>query len=395
VTAVAGAFEEALAAGTVTVRQALAWLEPHCGLAQVRSLLLFLCRRPLNQDESDATAAAALTWLDRHGDRQDARDVLIELLRQPLDAAARAQVQLACFGWLRQRDTSPAAAPLLGELLAGALDARERTAAEELARGWLARYAGSRGAIRLVEILTATRADAPLLEAQDDRAAAATRWGHDAVLRREDTRIIDLVAEFFHQGGPMRWYPRAVELSAGANLYPALLMLPFTGELTLCRRSMADRQALVSEVRSPRGGWLDFWETIRNDRPLYGRISKPLDGLSLRARVTKGNTHSLGNDRYDLGTMFFVAEVETTRLDEFDRAVQMFVRSLWPGAPFAAAFLRAEPGPAELGGLVPGCLVDVDDVERALAPVARDVTITPIATATYGGDVIVATGRRR
>ncbi|CAM5649016.1 hypothetical protein SANTM175S_10556 [Streptomyces antimycoticus] len=47
-----------------------------------------------------------------------------------------------------------------------------------------------------------------------------------------------------------------------------------------------------------------------------------------------------GAERWDLGTMFFVAESITTSLDEFRRGVGCFMSALNPGAPFAAAFME-------------------------------------------------------
>jgi hypothetical protein len=232
-------------------------------------------------------------------------------------------------------------------------------------------------------------------------------WHNYGHLRHDDGEIIKIVADFFvhcfDRGQPGKSQPRklanAIDVVSGTNLYPALTMLPFASKLTLFERSHSNRQWLIDALVKPQSSWRDeFWDAIATDRPTYQTIKDPLDVLAGRAWVTKGNVFALGPDRYDLGTMFFVAESITTRYDEFCRATEHFVDSLVPGAPFAAAFMCRSKGYFVGTTFFPACSIDDADVERCLAPVARMSQIKRIDSDDlrdgYSG-MIVATGWKR
>ncbi|WP_305784757.1 SCO2525 family SAM-dependent methyltransferase [Symbioplanes lichenis] len=220
------------------------------------------------------------------------------------------------------------------------------------------------------------------------------------MLRPDDRQIIGIVTSFFddcRRRYPDTWLRHAIDVGAGANLYPALAMLPFTSEITLFERASSNCSWLDQQLRKPNDSWWQFWSEMALDRDAYGKINDPLDLLSRRAHVTKGNLFRLEPGRYDMGTMFFVAESITTREDEFQRAVGKFVGSLRRHAPFAAAFMKNSSGYRVGNVNFPACSVEEDDIVRALAGVARDVTITTVDSKDlrdgYGG-MIVATGRK-
>ncbi|GAA3953275.1 SCO2525 family SAM-dependent methyltransferase [Actinoplanes auranticolor] len=217
-------------------------------------------------------------------------------------------------------------------------------------------------------------------------------------LRADDEKIIDIVARFFQDNELRRLRPQAIDVGAGANLYPALMMLPFAAELTLCERAFSNRQWLEAEILQPHPSWWQFWSHMNVGREAYRPIKNPFDLLGRRARVTKGNIFSLPPGRYDLGTMFFVAESITNRESEFVRATRSFVNSLKPKAPFAAAFMRNSSGYRVGSSSFPACSVDEDDVRAALAPVAGGVTIQTVESKSlrdgYCG-MMVATGFKK
>lgn len=230
-----------------------------------------------------------------------------------------------------------------------------------------------------------------------DRFDSAAYFDHNyGTLRGDDEEIIDIVGDFF-DALPHRWRRRAIDVGAGANLYPALTMLPFAAEVLLYERAFTNRQWLSAQLAAPYPSWDQFWSHLAAGRRAYGSIKDPLDLLGRRTTVVKGNIFSLRPDQFDIGTMFFVAESITTRHDEFERAAQSFVNSLVPRAPFAAAFMRDSSGYRVGDQRFPACSVNESDVERALSPVA-DVVIRTVDSRDlrdgYCG-MMVATGHKR
>jgi hypothetical protein len=217
-------------------------------------------------------------------------------------------------------------------------------------------------------------------------------------LRPDDEKIIDIVSGFFQANEQRRLRPNAIDVGAGANLYPALMMLPFVAELTLCEPAFSNRQWLEAEILKPHPSWWQFWSHMNVGRAAYRPIKNPFDLLGGRARVDKGNIFTLRPGQYDIGTMFFVAESITKRESEFVRATRSFVNSLKPKAPFAAAFMRNSSGYRVGGSSFPACSVDEDDVRAALAPVAGGVTIHTVESKNlregYCG-MMVATGFKK
>jgi hypothetical protein len=217
-------------------------------------------------------------------------------------------------------------------------------------------------------------------------------------LREDDRAIIKIVGDFFTRATEGALVGEAVDVGAGANLYPALTMLPYSSHVTLLERAHSNRLWLQRELTEPRKSWLEFWNEAARGRPPYDPISNPLDVLHQRARVSRGNVLALEEDRYDIGTMFFVAESITTRTDEFRRAVRRFVGSLRPGASFAAAFMRDSSGYYVGGQRFPACSIAEKDVMTALARVARNVNISFVGSEDlrdgYCG-MMVATGFKK
>ena len=217
-------------------------------------------------------------------------------------------------------------------------------------------------------------------------------------LRSDDAQIIDIVAKFFHDAAPPKWRTHALDVGSGANIYPALTMLPFASTFTLCERAHTNRDWLTNELEHPHDSWQAFWRAISAGRAEYQKITEPIDLLRHHSTVQKGSIFALEPNTYDLGTMFFVAESITTKPAEFVRASRTFVDSLVPRAPFAAAFMRDSTGYLVGGKEFPSCAVSEDDVAECLAPVASIEDIQRVESHSlrkgYSG-MIVATGRKR
>lgn len=221
-------------------------------------------------------------------------------------------------------------------------------------------------------------------------------------LRPDDTQIIRIVADHFAESLPGRPPGRAIDVGTGANLYPAMIMMPYATELTLLEQASSNREWLRAELEDPHPSWSSFWNEVAEGRPAYRRIEQASGGKTSRAlravsRVQAGSVFDLQPDQYDLGTMFFVAESITTQIDEFERAAGQFIDSLKPTAPFAAAFMCDSSGYLVGDRHFPACSVNEKDVDRALARAATDVKIVYVESKDlregYGG-MIVATGRR-
>jgi hypothetical protein len=229
----------------------------------------------------------------------------------------------------------------------------------------------------------------------DSDAYFAHNYG---TLRWDDSKIIEIIAAYFADSLPEKFIGHAIDVGSGTNLYPALTMLPYASRVTLYERAYTNRRWLSHSLEAPQPSWMPFWKKIIEGRHHYDRITRPLELLADRAEVAKGNVFDLKPDRYDLGTMFFVAESITTRDDEFRRATRLFVDSLTSNAPFAAAFMRNSSGYVVGGKAFPACLVSEEDVREALEPVARRVKITTVDSHDlregYGG-MMVATGRKK
>jgi hypothetical protein len=214
-------------------------------------------------------------------------------------------------------------------------------------------------------------------------------------VRDDDRQIMEVIRDFFaeQQLDPQA---RAVDVGTGTNLYPAFAMLPFCAHLDLWERSASNVAWIRRQIARFDDNWLDFWDVYRSARA-YGLLPDPRAALAERAEVHRASIFELPSRKWDLGTMFFVACSMSADIAEFRQGVQAFVTALKPGAPFAAAFMAQSQGYQVGEHWFPAVAVDVDEVIRAMAPVAVDPQITRIALGDplrdgYSG-MLVVTGR--
>ena len=173
---------------------------------------------------------------------------------------------------------------------------------------------------------------------------SASYHGHNYVkLHQNDLVFVKELRDFFAaelQGGEGL---HGVDVGAGANLYPSLAMLPFCAELTLIDYSTSNVAWLQRETQSYAASWNPFWDILAEVEP-YSAIDKPRLVLGQRAHAEAGSIFQLPREKWDLGTMFFVAESISERKEEFMAAVHGFIGALRPGAPFAAGFMENSTG---------------------------------------------------
>jgi hypothetical protein len=191
-------------------------------------------------------------------------------------------------------------------------------------------------------------------EAPWDNFSSQDYWRHNYLtVQPEDREIIDRVSNFFicalADRGRVR---RAIDVGSGANLYPALLMLPWTDQILLSDLSASNVNWLRRRVQDEDSSWdwQPFWVEM-GKRPCYRQIGDPrkqLRGACLSepglAGIEQRSVFDLPRAQWQLGTMFFVAESITRDRAEFYRALSRFTGALTPGAPFAATFMAGSTG---------------------------------------------------
>jgi hypothetical protein len=189
-----------------------------------------------------------------------------------------------------------------------------------------------------------------------------------AFLRGDDRRFLERLRDFFGAeaaklppGGTLL---SGIDVGSGANLYPSLAMLPLCEQITLFEYGAKNCEWLTGEVGGYSTYWDPYWRTLRA-HPAYEPIGMTARRrLARTAKVERGslfNLPKLGRS-FDIGTMFFVAESITDKTEEFYAAIDAFVGSLVPGAPFAAAFMRNSNGYVVDDQAFPALRIDEHDV---------------------------------
>lgn len=216
-------------------------------------------------------------------------------------------------------------------------------------------------------------------------------------MRDDDRQIVELVRNFFATLD-LSSHRRGIDVGAGINLYPALTMLPFCDEITLYEYAASNVAWLRREIQSYSQSWDPWWNLLIKE-PLYKSVDSPREALAA-VRVERGSIFDLPESQWDIGTMFFVAESISSVMSEFHTALGNFVRSLRPGAPFAAAFMENSLGYNVGTRRFPAVAIAKDEVENCLAGETEDLQIHRLGKTSnplregYDG-MILATGRVR
>jgi hypothetical protein len=194
-------------------------------------------------------------------------------------------------------------------------------------------------------------------------------------VQAEDQEIIRRVSHFFINAFAGR--PRAqwgIDVGSGTNLYPALLMLPWTEQILLTDFAKSNVEWLHDQLAEDarEWAWRPFWREMREAQG-YAEVDGPRQLLRKAcanepgyAGVERLSVFDLPKARWDLGTMFFVAESITEDPAEFRAAVAAFIGALKPGAPFAAAFMAGSEGYPVADTHFPALPINPDDVRRHL-----------------------------
>ncbi|MFG3099261.1 SCO2525 family SAM-dependent methyltransferase [Streptomyces sp. NPDC048182] len=192
---------------------------------------------------------------------------------------------------------------------------------------------------------------------------------------------------------------RGVDVGAGANLYPGLSMLPWCEKVLLLEYAPPN-VAYLERQKSGTGydtAWDAFWDVLR-EAPAYAGIDDPRATFGDIVRVERGNLFDLedGHRRWDIGTMFFVADSMSECSEEFDRGVRCFMNALNEGAPFAAAFMKESVGYRVGEHRYPAYRVNEDRVRESLEPFTGELEIHDLHHMVRPGHegMLLALGRR-
>ncbi|MGW5093261.1 SCO2525 family SAM-dependent methyltransferase [Streptomyces nodosus] len=226
-------------------------------------------------------------------------------------------------------------------------------------------------------------------------------------VQAEDAEILHIVRDHFGDHFRGRSETEAtgpvsgIDVGAGANLYPALAMLPWCDDITLFERSSANVHYLRSQIASYDANWDQFWRLLCKNPAYAAHDMDPRARFRDTVGVESGDLFDLvrHQGRWSVGTMFFVAESMTTSHAEFARGVECFLCALAPGAPFAAAFMEHSKGYHAGEHFFPACDVGEPEVYESLKPFAGEFTTVRLKSSAavregYSG-MIVAYGRRR
>jgi hypothetical protein len=162
----------------------------------------------------------------------------------------------------------------------------------------------------------------------------------------EDADIIRCASKFLIEAcGTRPQCKRAVDVGAGSNLYPALLMLPWAEHIVFTDYAGSNIRWLKENLADTPGEWVwqPFWDLVA-DLPCYRTVKWPRRRLAATHDILSLSIFDLPRRTWDLGSMFFVADGITSDIAEFESAVRAFLGALIPGSPFIMAFMEGSTG---------------------------------------------------
>jgi hypothetical protein len=198
-----------------------------------------------------------------------------------------------------------------------------------------------------------------------------------ATVLPEDEEIIRFATSFLVRAcGEHPPVGRAVDVGAGPNLYPALLMLPWTRHLVFTEYSSANIDWLTKNLTDAPGewAWQPFWDMMAG-LPGYRSVTQPRQRLAAGHDIVHSSVFDLPRNAWDLGTMFFVADGISSDQTEFESAVRSFLGALTPGSPFLMAFMEGSAGYDVSGVQFPSVTVS----ERSLAELIATLPVTGVS----------------
>jgi NNMT/PNMT/TEMT family len=162
----------------------------------------------------------------------------------------------------------------------------------------------------------------------------------------EDSEIMQCASKFLIEAcGAPAPTKLAVDVGAGTNLYPALLMLPWVDRIVFTEYAESNIGWLNENLADTpdEWHWQPFWDRVA-ELPCYRAIDNPRRRLAAACEIRTLSIFDLPARTWDLGSMFFVADGMSTEEEEFEAAVRAFLNALVPGSPFLMAFMEGSTG---------------------------------------------------
>jgi hypothetical protein len=185
----------------------------------------------------------------------------------------------------------------------------------------------------------------------------------------EDAEIIESASKFLISACETRGpFKAALDVGAGTNLYPGLLMLPWVERIVFTEHAESNIDWLTKHLADAPGDWQwqPFWELLAH-QPGYQDIKRPRRELAAAHEVRTLSIFDLPSRTWDLGSMFFVADGLTEDQAEFELAVRTFLGALVPGSPFLMAFMEGSTGYEVRGVRFPSVRLTLPSLEALLA----------------------------
>ncbi|MFG1889065.1 SCO2525 family SAM-dependent methyltransferase [Micromonospora sp. NPDC049051] len=217
-----------------------------------------------------------------------------------------------------------------------------------------------------------------------------------AVLRADDREILCRTRDFLARAKLSD--ADCVDVGSGANLYPALSLLPFARRVDLCDWSTSNVSWLRTQIHGYDELWDPYWQVCA-ENPAYSALTDPRGRLARVGRVRKTSVFDVPRHAWDAGTMFFVACSISADRAEAERAIGRFLDALRPGSPFAVAVMLGSRGYHVGQRLYPAVALRRAEVVARIAAGAYDldvheVRLTPPLRDGYRS-MLLATGRTR
>jgi hypothetical protein len=184
----------------------------------------------------------------------------------------------------------------------------------------------------------------------------------------EDAEIIRCASNFLiHACNGKPKISHAVDVGAGTNLYPSLLMLPWIEHLVFTEYATTNIDWLTESLADGPGDWTwqPFWNLMAH-LPGYRDVEQPRSLLASSHEIRLLSVFDLPRHEWDLGSMFFVADGMSSEETEFEAAVRSFLAALTPGAPFMMTFMEGSSGYDVSGVSFPGFRVTPGSLDGLL-----------------------------
>jgi NNMT/PNMT/TEMT family len=195
-----------------------------------------------------------------------------------------------------------------------------------------------------------------------------------ATVLPEDAEIVRFATSFLIRAcGAHPATRRAVDVGAGPNLYPALLMLPWARQIVFTEYAQTNIDWLTRNLTDAPGewAWQPFWDLMAC-QPGYENVARPRQRLAAQHDIVKVSVFDLPANTWDLGSMFFVADGISSDEAEFEAAVRRFLGALTPGSPFMMAFMEGSAGYDVSGVHFPGVKITQNSLAELVAALPVD-----------------------